>query len=97
MKNKIFDKAFFLGFLVGFLSFVIFNLMTFTLESETRLYHRMNNVGFPFGFYEWGGNPYVERFSQFGLIADGAIILIYSILLGFIFRYLWKLQTAQMK
>ena len=97
MKNKIFDKAFLLGFLVGFLSFVIFNLMTFTLESETRLYHRMNNIGFPFGFYEWGGSPYVERISQSGLIADCVIILVYSLLLGLVFRVLWKMQTAQMK
>lgn len=95
MKQRFFNKAFFLGFAVGFLSFAIFNLMTLSVETETRIYHRMNNVGFPFGFYEWGGNPYVERISQNGLIADISIVLVYSLLIGLLFRYLWKLQTEK--
>jgi hypothetical protein len=93
--NKFFNLAFWFGFAVGFLSFAIFNLMVYklTLSGETRIYNRMNNIGFPFSFYEWGGNPYVERFLQFGLIADIVIVLVHSLLIGLFFRYLWNVQT----
>ena len=90
MKNLIFNKAFQLGFWIGFVSIVIFNLSTFTLPVEAHVHHYINTVGFPFAFYEWGGNPYVERISQKGLIADILVLLIYSFLVGLLFRFMWS-------
>ena len=90
MIRFIFNKAFQLGFWVAFASIVIFNAMTFTVPTETRVYHYTNRVGFPFAFYEWGGNPYVERFILFGVAADILIALFYSFLVAAFFSYLWQ-------
>ena len=89
MKKLIFSKAFQLGFWIGVFSIVIFNLLTFTIATESRVHHYVNRVGFPVAFYEWGGNPYFERISQWGLALDIAVLLVYSFLVGLFFRFLW--------
>ncbi len=91
--RKIFNKAFVVGFLSAALSFAIFTAMTYTLESETRLRNRVNTVGFPFAYYEWGGDPYFERVVVSGLLADLAIVLVYSMIVGIVFSFIWRIQT----
>ena len=61
MKNTIFNKAFVVGFIMAFITFVIFNFLTFFVHAETRLRDRIGNGGFPFTMYEWGGEPYIEK------------------------------------
>ena len=90
MKNLIFNKIFLFGFNLALLSVIIFNFMTFTVPTETRVRHFMNNVGFPFAFYEWGGNPYIERFLPFGAAADILIAFVYSLVIGVVFSFLWQ-------
>lgn len=93
MKNLIFNKIFLFAFNIALLSVVIFNLMTFSIPSETRIHHFRNKIGFPFAFYEWGGNPYIERFLPFGAAADIFIAFVYSFVIAIIFSYLWQRDT----
>lgn len=93
MKNLIFSKIFLLAFNIALLSVVIFNSLTFFVDENTRVRHYMNGIGFPFTFYEWGGNPYIERFLPFGAAADIFIALVYSLAVGVLFSYLWQRET----
>lgn len=97
MKNFIFNKAFQLGFWIAFVSVVIFNLATFLVPTEARIHHYMNRVGFPAAFYEWGGNPYVERILYYGLIADILIALCYGLLVGSFLSYIWLRDVQNTK
>jgi hypothetical protein len=93
MKNLIFNKIFLFAFNIALLSVIIFNLMTLTVPSDRRIHHYMHDVGFPFAFYEWGGNPYIERFLPFGAAADIFIAFVYSFIIGIVFSYLWQRET----
>ena len=90
MKNFIFNKAFLLGFVCAFVSSVIFNLFTFTIDAENSLRNRVNGYGFPLSFYESGGVQNVSRFLIGGFIGDFLITFFYSILVGLFFVYLWR-------
>ncbi len=89
MKNTIFNKAFVIGFIMAFITFVIFNFLTFFVPAETRLRNITGSGGFPLTIYEWGGEPYVERFLLSGIAADLLVGFIYSSLVGMFFGYLW--------
>lgn len=89
MKNTIFNKAFVIGFIMAFITFVIFNFLTFFVHAETRLRDRMGNGGFPFTIYEWGGEPFVKRILWSGVGNDVLVGIIYSGLVGMFFGYLW--------
>jgi hypothetical protein len=94
MKNLIFNKIFLFFFNLALLSVIIFNAFTFSaIQTETRVRHYMNGVGFPLAFYEWGGNPYIERFLPFGAAADIFIAFVYSFIIGIFFSYLWQRET----
>jgi hypothetical protein len=91
MKNTIFNKAFVAGFIMAFVTFVIFNFLTFSIPAETRLRDRIGSGGFPLAIYEWGGEPYVERILVSGIVVDILVGLIYSGLVGIFFGYLrWR-------
>lgn len=89
MKNTIFNKAFVAGFILAFMTFVIFNFMTFFVHAETRLRDRIGSGGFPFTMYEWGGEPYVEKILVSGIVVDCLVGFIYSGLVGMLFGYMW--------
>jgi hypothetical protein len=93
MKNLIFNKIFLFFFNLALLSVIIFNAFTFSVPTDARVRHYMNGVGFPFTFYEWGGNPYVERFLPFAAAVDILIAFVYSFTVGIIFSYLWQRET----
>ena len=90
MKNLIFSKIFLFAFNLALLSVIIFNAFTFSVQTDTRIRHYLNGVGFPFRFYEWGGDPYIERFLPLGAAADILIAFVYSFTVGIIFSYLWQ-------
>ncbi|CAN5850326.1 hypothetical protein BH20ACI4_BH20ACI4_12730 [soil metagenome] len=89
MKNSIFNKAFVISFILAFMTFVGFNFLTFSVPAETRFRDKIGSGGFPFTIYEWGGEPYVERFLMSGIAADLLVGFIYSGLVGMFFGYLW--------
>jgi hypothetical protein len=89
MKNTIFNKAFVAGFIMAFITFIIFNFMTFFVHAETRLRDRIGSGGFPFTMYEWGGEPYFERVLFYGIAGDILVGIIYSGLVGMLFGYMW--------
>ena len=90
MKNFIFNKAFFLGFACAVAATLIFNLFTLAIPEETQLRNHTNGYGFPLAFYETGGSPHFARVIVSLLIADIAIVIVYSILVGLFFSYLWR-------
>lgn len=89
MIRFIFNKAFQLGFWAAMLSFAIFNLMTLTTTSESRVRHYVQGWGFPVAFYEWGGNPYIEGFSAFGIVLDLSVAIVYSFITGALLSFFW--------
>ena len=89
MKNTIFNKAFAAGFIMAFITFIVFNFLTFFVHIETRFRERIGGGGFPFSIYEWGGDPYAERILVSGIAADLLVGFIYSGLVGMFFGYLW--------
>ncbi|MBK8813134.1 MAG: hypothetical protein IPN69_20715 [Acidobacteria bacterium] len=95
MKRYFSIKAFAFGVATAVVSYTVFMLITLTVGSETKLRNRMNRLGFPYAFYEWGGDPYVERFVLSGAIKDAALFIVYSIIVGMLFSFLWKVQTTQ--
>lgn len=90
MIRFIFNRAFQLGFWVAMSSVVIFNFMTMTADSgESRIRHYRNEIGFPLPLYEWGGDPYVERFLPVGIAIDFSIAFIYSLIIGCALSFFW--------
>lgn len=89
MFKFIFNKAFQLGFWMAMLSFAIFNLMTLTTTSESRIRHYKQGWGFPVAFYEWGGDPYFEGFSMFGIVLDLSVAFVYSFIIGSLLSFFW--------
>ena len=74
---------------MAFITFVIFNFLTFFVPAETRFRDQLGSGGFPFKIYEWGGEPYIERILMSGIAADLLVGFIYSSLVGMFFGYLW--------
>lgn len=95
MRNYVFNKGFHIGFWMALVSVILFNLLTFFVPAESRFRHVVNGVGFPLPFYEWGGDPYFERFSIIGIFADVSVGLIYSFLVGTLFGFLWRREILQ--
>lgn len=89
MIRFIFNRAFQIGFWSAMLSFAIFNLMTLTTTSESRIRHYVQGYGFPAAFYEFGGDPYFERFSTFGIALDLSVAFIYGFIIGSFLSYFW--------
>lgn len=90
MIKFIFNRAFQLGFWVAMSSVVIFNFMTMTADSgESRIRHYKNEMGFPLALYQWGGDPYVEKFLPVGFAVDLSIALIYSLIIGCALSFFW--------
>lgn len=90
MIKFIFNRAFQLGFWVAMSSFVIFNFMTMSANTgESRIRHYRNEIGFPLAFFEWGGDPYVERILPIGLAIDLSVAVIYSLIIGCALSFFW--------
>ncbi len=91
MKNTIFNKLFIIGFMMALFTFIAFNGLTFFSGFDAQIRNSIGAGGFPLDFYQWGGQPYAEKFLLGGFIADAAIGIIYSSLVGAFFGYLrWR-------
>ena len=89
MKNTIFNKAFPVGFILAFATFIFFNMLTFFSTFDTHIRNSVGTGGFPLPIYEWGGQPYVERVLLFGVAVDVLVGIIYSSFVGLFFGWLW--------
>lgn len=89
MKNTIFNKAFIVGFLMAFVTFIFFNGLTFFSSFDPQIRNSVGMGGFPVPIYEWGGDPYVEKILFSGVGIDLLVGFIYSGLVGMFFGYLW--------
>ncbi len=87
-------KAFAFGVFTALVSYAIFIAMTTTIGWESQLRNRVNKIGFPFAAWESGGEAGVGRFVMSGLIWDAVIVGIYSIIIGMMFSFLWRVQTT---
>ncbi len=95
MKRYFSLKAFAFGALTAVVSYSFFLVVTLFAVEETKMRNRMNQFGFPYAFYEWGGDPYVERFLPSGAVYDALILAVYSMIIGLFFSFIWKVQTTE--
>lgn len=103
--SKLFrNTSFNLGFWITFLLFVFLNYWVYsTSYSESLALKPIFGtgseayvVGFPFYFYQtWTGNPNYSDFRLFLLIANIAIAVICSLVVGFIFKLVWAQITEK--
>ncbi len=82
------NKAFILGFLSGILIFIGTQFYDSMPESEGITFHAIVRIGFPFDYIETGGNPTYTKTLWFGLFADILIALIFSFVVGLIFKFI---------
>lgn len=103
--SKLFRNKFFnLGFWTTFFLFVFLNFGVYSTSYSESLalkpYFGAGSeayvVGFPFYFYQtWTGYPNYSDFRLFLLIANIAIAVICSFVIGFIFKFVWAQITEK--
>jgi ABC-type antimicrobial peptide transport system permease subunit len=94
MQKFIVVKSFVFGFLSGILLFLGLNYYTHMQAYEDGLcFHCLREFGFPFYFYKSGTSLHYEIILWSGLIADVVIALVFSILIGLLFGYVWSKFT----
>ena len=94
--SKLFkDKAFLIGFFCGVILFVCLNYYTVMQNYDGLCFDCIFYFGFPFTSVEHGG--YVTRtiIHWLGLFADFLITLIFSFILGLIFKFVWSKIAAR--
>jgi len=106
MSKTISNRSFFVGFIFGV---VLIAVITTFIYFKSHCHHCVRVFGFPFIFWEqFAGNieynPETgfsfpndfENFYVWALISDILFSLIFSIGLGFIFRFIWsKIATRK--
>lgn len=86
--------AFLFGAGTALVSYAIFIAFTLTVGWESQLRNRTNKIGFPFAFWESGGEAGAGRFVASGMIWDALIVGVYSMIVGMLFSFLWKVRTT---
>jgi len=107
--NKIYDKAFKVGFLFNILLFVFFNFLSYLAacekyrESLNRVVgvsspsYGFPNWGFPFGWDEIYLNSIVSMYARGGAV-NFLIIVFCSFVFGFLFKFAWsKILSRRME
>src|SRR3712207_321621 len=103
MHKLISYAAFKIGFWSGIFLFVVLNLLSYELSR-----HKYDTLpikfadaggyemGFPFTLYVWSfGYPFNFYFVWSGLIADILIALVFSFVLGLIFKFVWSKSASR--
>ena len=88
MKNLIQNKAFTFGFLLGFLSF-IFTMNYFDKKDRGICFDCYETFGLPFNYLGTGGFVTRTDILWFGLIADILIAIVFGLIIGSIFKFVW--------
>jgi hypothetical protein len=108
MSRMLKNKAFLLGFVGGIIFFVCFNIFLFL---RSTCHHCVYFAGFPLKFYEEFKstiyfNPATREsftedfrhFFEYNLIADVLFTIVFSFLIGLIFKFVWsKISARKMK
>ena len=95
MSKITLNKIFFAGFMFGLFLFPVINYFSYLSFPKPYITHALHKFGFPFTVYADGGFEYTKQILWFGLIADILIALIFSFILGFVFRFIWSKITAR--
>ncbi len=99
MKNIIKSKLFFMGIIIGAISFVALNLLSDSTTSDS-----VYQYGFPFSFHEWKiGDSFsevgnlrlyetviVDRFIWLGFIGNIFVTVVFSFFVGLVFKLVWS-------
>lgn len=92
------NRAFNLGFLIGFFLMVNINYFSQFSRPKINIIHDPHRIGFPFTAYEWDGYFQPASILWFGLTADIFIAVTFSFLLGIIFKFVWsKIRARKLK
>ena len=104
MRKLISNKAFVLGFSIGILFFLCANILTVF----NRCHHCVTMIGFPVVFYKeyigpiyWNGSGSdftsndFTNFSIFRLVANIFVVVLSSISLGLVFKFVWSKLASQ--
>ena len=96
MSKVLQSKAFILGFCSCVALFVALNYLSyFSPANMFNCDDCIIRVGFPFYFYEKGGFFGVNQCIWAGLIADILIAIIFSFVIGLIFKFVWEKLTMK--
>lgn len=102
--SKLFkERAFRYGFLLGFILFLIIHVYNFweimTIVEPVSSQISIGLIyyfGFPFPIFEWNHySPIARQFYFLGLAVNMLIALIFSIVLGLIFKFIWSKISAR--
>jgi len=89
--SKLFQNiVFILGLLCGT---VFYFWITITIDRRSRgipCFDCQWETGFPFAYHQESGFVEPSRYLWFGLIADVIIAVIFSFIIGLIFRFIWS-------
>jgi hypothetical protein len=111
MKNLPLNKSFLinpfrLGFLSGVVIFIVIHLYNFLVVINGESYvsskgvsmHISYRFGLPFAIYEWSGYSTKSTFYLTGLLGDVFTVVVFSFLLGLIFKSIWsKISSRRVK
>jgi hypothetical protein len=93
--NKIFEnKAFIIGFILGFISFLY---ITEEIDGQNKVlcFDCGMKTGFPFPYHQGSGYVGDGQILWFGLIADILIAVFFSFILGLIFKFVASKMAAR--
>lgn len=90
MRKLFQGKAFDFGFVAGIILFVFANMFTIPDSGNGICFDCYEAVGFPFTFHEKGTILHLNQFVWAGVIADISIAIIFSVVLGLMFNYVWS-------
>lgn len=101
MKTSFWNKTFIVGFLTGMLMIIVLNLLSVMNANDCQTCNP--KFGFPFSFYErvftkCNSAPdrsadiecFIWYFSSPKLVANILIAIIFSFIVGLIFKFIWE-------
>lgn len=95
MNKLLKNNSFKLGFIIGILFFIAANFYTILPKSKVICFDCYNTFGFPFNMHEEGTILHLNQFIWSGVVANFAVGLVFSFVLGIIFKLIWSKFTAQ--
>jgi hypothetical protein len=93
MKNLIKSNTFIVGFLFGFIAFLYVTELIerkFSVWGKGICFDCSRLTGFPFPYHQDSSFVDPPHFLWFGLIADIVIAIVFSFVVGLIFRLVWS-------
>ena len=89
MSKLLKNKAFLVGFITGILIFAGINFYSFQPKYNPPTFDSGETSGFPLSWYQSGTATIVSNKSWEYLIIDVLLAIIFSLILGLIFKFVW--------